>query len=94
MSHIYHEDLPGYHPDQILHDGCPECEYRASRGSHGLTELDTESFARAWKRAAQWNQGGLDNVALAERSLLSALWAVQVQLERLGVPIGTLPVDG
>lgn len=91
MSHDYHEQLPGFSPAQVLHDGCRECEHRALRSDHGMASLDTANFARAWSRAAQWNKSGLADVAVAEIPLLSVLWAVQVQLERIGVPIGTLP---
>lgn len=97
MSHAYHDGLPGYSPDQILHDGCGECEYRASRDDHGIGSLDRQNFARAWKRAADWNVFPPDlatapTIAKAERPLLSALWAVQLQLERRGIPIGELPL--
>lgn len=93
--HAWHEQLPGYSPEQILHDGCGECETRAARGDHGISSLDTINFARAWQRAARWNGVGPDAhaVAAAEVPMLSALWAVQLQLERRGVRIGEVPVD-
>jgi len=92
MAHDYHEGLPGYDPKQILHDGCSECEWRARHHDHGISFLDRDSFARAWLRAAQWYRQGLPNMSVAEIPMLSALWAVQVQLARYGHPIGTLPV--
>lgn len=91
MSHTYHEKLPGYDPDQLLHDGCQECESRAKSPTLGIVSLDPERFAHAWTRAARWQQHGLDGVSHAEEPPLLALWAVQVQLERIGHPIGTLP---
>lgn len=89
MIHAYHEGLPGYSADQLLHDGCPECEYRAADSDHGIGRLDRENFARAWVRATQTGQ--LRSVSQAELPMLRVLWAVQVQLQRTGVPIGYLP---
>src|SRR6185437_7617290 len=94
MTHGYHEGLPGYTPQQILHAGCAECEAHAREHSHGLAHLDPGSFAMAWFRAATWKSGlgDLPDLDLAEIPLLEMLWAVQLPLERLGIPIGTLPV--
>lgn len=91
MAHDYHEGLPTYSDVQILHDGCAECEARAFREDHGISSLDQQNFARAWQRAAAWNTGGVPAVAAAEVPLLRALWAVQLQLERRGIPIGEVP---
>jgi hypothetical protein len=95
MAHDYHDGLPGYSKAQILHDGCAECEARAKRDDHGIGSLDQQNFARAWRRAADWNTQIADRherpVAKAEAPLLNALWAVQLQLERRGVPIGEVP---
>jgi hypothetical protein len=91
MAHDYHDVLPGFDSAQILHDGCDECEYRAALATHGITQLDRDNFARAWTRAAEWNQLGLSGISRAEVPMLKTLWAVQVQLERWGVPIGVLP---
>jgi hypothetical protein len=91
MSHDFHDVLPGYSPDQIWHDGCWECEARSADLGAGVGSLDTANFARAWKRAADWNLSGLPDMSAAEVPLLKALWAVQLQLERRGVPIGQVP---
>lgn len=91
--HSYHDALPGYHPDQVLHDGCGECEARAARDDHGLSNLDADNFTRAWRRATTWNKHGLPSLSRAEAPLLQALWSVQVHLERLGWPLGVVP-DG
>lgn len=94
MSHDYHEGLPGYHPAQILHDGCAECEARSRSRNLGIADLDRQQFIRAWRRAADWNQGLLDDpISQAEGPLLDVLWATQVQLERHGLHIGWLPQD-
>ena len=82
MSHDHHETLAGYHPDQILHDGCGECENRAKSADHGIANLDVPQFRRAWERAATWKRNGLASIAYAEIPMLSALWAVQCQLEK------------
>ena len=89
--HDYHEILPGFSDAQILHDGCGECESRGKNVSHALGSLDKGRFVLAWERAAEWNTRGLPDVSLAERDLLSVLWAVQLRLETRGVPIGMCP---
>lgn len=89
--HDYHEGLPGYSPDQILHDGCGECEDRAVSRNHGIAFLDRGNFARAWARAEEWNRTGLPDIAKSEVPMLDVLWAVQCQLENFGVPIGQVP---
>jgi hypothetical protein len=93
MMHAYHENLPGYDEAQILHDGCDQCEQRGTSRNLGIAYLDRIRFARAWHRAAQWNQGQLDDRTLskAELPMLDALWAVQCQLENYGNPIGQVP---
>ena|SRR5258706_5849344 len=91
MSHDPHHTLPGYSPNQILIDGCAECEARSARPDHGLDHLDMTSFAHAWARAAAWNSATPVYVCPTEAPLLRVLWSVQVQLERRGVPIGHIP---
>lgn len=97
MSHDYHDALPGYDPRQILHDGCAECEQRGANVGDAICRLDTERFARAWRRAyddyATAGEGyeATGPISEAERPLLFALWAVQIQLERRGVPLTGRP---
>lgn len=81
--HAYHEDLAGYSPGQIWHDGCPECEHR---GEHlQIYTLDTDRFIRAWDRAAEKRQHGLRDCSGAERALLDALGSIQIELDRAGL---------
>lgn len=91
--HAYHDGLVGFDPDQILHDGCDECETRGANISTAVGSLDMQNFERAWTRAAVWGKSGLRGMSAAEAPLLSALWAIQVQLERRGLAIGTVPGD-
>lgn len=91
MTHSYHEGQPGYSPAQILHDGCLECAERSASRDCGIAGLDRQNFDRAWQRAAAWHREGVYDVSDAERGLLSVLWSVQLQLERIGWPIGELP---
>jgi len=92
-GHDYHDTLPGYSADALLHDGCAECEQRAgdTRSGHGIAMLDPQRFAHAWTRAAQYFREGLRDITTTEMPMLSALWAVQLQFERLGIPIGHIP---
>ena len=91
MSHDHHQSLPGYSANQIMVDGCGECEHRSERRDHGLDNLDPLNFERAWYRAARHGQRGLTDVSVNEAPMLNLLWSVQVQLERRGVPIGYCP---
>jgi hypothetical protein len=91
MTHDYHGGLPGYSAAQILHDGCGECEARGEHAWDAIARLDHGSFNRAWERAAAWNKTGLPDISGAEANVLRTLWTVQLQLERRGVPIGTVP---
>lgn len=87
-SHDYHKGLPGYHPDQLLHDGCSECEARAKDSYSALLHLDLGRFRHAWNRAEQWQKhGSVDNLSRAETDMLRLLWAVQVQFERGGYTV-------
>ena len=91
MSHDYHEGQPGYSPAQVLKDGCEECSQRSQHPWVALSRLDPATFARAWVRAADFERGRLDDVCVTEVPLLRTLWAIQVQLETRGIPIGTVP---
>lgn len=96
MSHVYHEELPGFHEGQLLIDGCPECEARGADIRLALDHLDAERFERAWQRASTFNNGETEHelvgqISHAERPLLDVLWAIIVQYERRGVPITSAP---
>ena len=92
MSHDPHDADPRYSPDQVLYDGCDECCRRSEMPDRGIEHLDALSFAAAWERAADWGEDqGIGRVSKAEVPLLSALWSVQVQFEKRGVPIGECP---
>lgn len=87
--HDEHTSLDGYDPAQLLHDGCAECEHRGKSVDVAIGNLDSERFTRAWSRAADLQLRGLRNASSSELPMLRALAAVQVQLERLGIPIGS-----
>lgn len=96
-SHDYHPGLPGYHPDQLLHDGCGVCERRAKVFSNAIAHMDAERFAQAWKRTCDWQRGGNTETRVSptlskvECEVYENLWSVIVQLERRGIPIGEAP---
>lgn len=97
MAHTYHAALPGYDERQILHDGCAECEERGQNLMSALAHMDGPTFARAWKRAYDWKASSGDPEAVGpisdtEAVLLQVLWAIQVILQRGGVPLnGKVP---
>lgn len=91
MTHDNHATLPGYDPDQLLHDGCAECEERGADPGLAIAYLDHERFGRAWERAATLQARGLPGGSRAELPMLRILAAVEVQLERRGLPLGVLP---
>lgn len=95
-AHDYHDALLGYDPRQLLVDGCAECERRGKDVALSITSLDPPRFCRAWRRAydlaaSRGNHAAVGPVSSCEAPMLDALWAVQVQLERLGVPIDGRP---
>ncbi|SRR5579871_3942455 len=95
MTHDPHEAHPRYSPYQVLYDGCDECRRRSDDGDRGIGALDAPSFVAAWSRAADWGHDqDIGRISKAEVPLLAALWSVQVQLEKRGVPIGECPGGG
>jgi hypothetical protein len=89
MSHDYHGELPGFDPQQILVDGCHECERRSRWNDHGISSLDPERFAEAWLRARRWQSkalvrhaGGWATISDAEVPLLDTLSSVQIAQHR------------
>lgn len=81
--HAYHERLPGYNEQQILHDGCPECEQWGAVVYLGIGQLDHNNYARAVQRAVAWSMNGAVGMYLSECELplLETLWAVWCQEE-------------
>ena len=96
-THAHHEAFPGFDPDRILHDGCPECEHRGEvdGGLDAIIHLDPVRFAEAWARAAAWQRDQLDPrrpIAACEAPMLKVLWTIQLMFERAGIaPLGVLP---
>jgi hypothetical protein len=56
-----------------------------------IEALSPAEFTAAWKRAARWQQHGMRGISQAEAPLLRALWATAVQMEKRGIPVGTVP---
>lgn len=75
--HDYHNVLPGYHPDQIWHDGCHVCGARGELVA--IHQLDRTRFHLAWNRADEWQKHGLRNMAYCERKLFEVLNACRNQ---------------
>jgi hypothetical protein len=100
MAHSFHDGLPGYDERQILHDGCAECEHRGKDLVSALAHMDKFTFARAWRRAYDWqasNGGGYEatgNISHAEYTLLKVLWGMMVTFERFGQPLDGRVPDG
>lgn len=80
MMHAYHEALPGYSPNAILHEGCEECESRSN--ANGLLSLDWKNSRRVVERAIRWQREGLPDTNAAELRLLQAVWVMLLFLER------------
>lgn len=77
--HTYHEGLPDYSPEAVLHHGCEECESRA--GIHGLGHLDWRNSQRVVERAVRLNRDGLADTNPTEARLLRDVWTVLVWLQ-------------
>lgn len=87
MMHEYHEGLPGFHPEQIFHDGCGECERRGADVDLALMNMDNPTFERAWSRARWFLAGegpGAQHIARAEVNLLNVLGQVARRFDQLG----------
>jgi len=92
-AHTVHENLPGFKPDQLLVDGCPECERRGKNLTEAMGNLDAKRVVEAWRRAYRWQVLGDVIPSSAEAPMLSAMWSVQVLLERVaGLQLGQLPM--
>jgi hypothetical protein len=53
MTHIYHDNLPGYDARNCFHDGCPTCTERAEMGIEcfrWIDEVHTAKIVAAWAR--------------------------------------------
>jgi hypothetical protein len=87
MTHDIHAGPEG----AVLWDECGECRYRSEHPDMAISHMDPRSLAEAWARAMEWNAGDLRDVTSAELPVLRILWAVQVQLEQRGFPLGRIP---
>jgi hypothetical protein len=87
MSHTYHEGLPDFTPNRILHDGCHECELRARNPAIALKLMDKPTFQRAWDRAYAWQKEGLIPGEL-ECAVLETIWVVRNLSAATGVVAG------
>lgn len=79
MSHVYHEALPGYDPQSVLHDGCPECEERSRRGLAGVLAVDRDRQLKLW----QSRHGKV--TSRCDARLRRELYVVMVFLEGAGI---------
>ena len=85
MMHDHHEQLSGYHPTQIWHDGCAECEARGASVPQSIGTLDANRLARAIAREYAWDHASdFDHSTLsrAEIPLLRFLYYVRIVNER------------
>lgn len=78
-AHDYHEAQSNYHPDQILHDGCQECSYRADNPVEIFSRMTAHDFAVAWTRAIDWQAGRLHNISVTEAPFLRMLYYISVK---------------
>jgi len=95
VSHDYHEGHANYNKFQLYFDGCTECEIRSSHPVWAIEYL--RDFKAAWMRAIRFEQSMLHPdempISEAEAPVLRMLWALVVQFERIGYPIGIFPGD-
>ena len=90
--HVIHEDLPGYSRDQILFDGCAECEGRRDPLA-ALNAYEDHVIEDAWERAVTWRRGMTPlHISETEVPLLETIAAFATLLDRAGVlPFGDVP---
>lgn len=90
MGHSYHPNLEGYDPGNVLHDGCDECQRRASDPARGYLELDASNQLQLWqdmKRVRFGKQSGPVGRDLSDHdgSMMDHLYLLAVFLERVGL---------
>ena len=84
--HDHHESLDGFDARQIWIDGCAECKRRADGLPRSIANLDTDSYARAIRRAIAWQTDRYEEVGPIsgnEMKLLETLWLVHLYAIRL-----------
>jgi hypothetical protein len=91
MTHAPHNTTPYFHTAQILCDGCDECEELSMHPAQVIQQMSKQEFIDAWGRAIDHERHGSVNASYAEIPVLQVLWAVAVQLEKRGVPLGHIP---
>jgi len=81
--HEYHESLLGFHPSQVLRDGCPLCERRGKDPLVAVAHMDSDRFAKAWARMQAWDrdEDGL-HLARCELKLMHHLKSMELMMER------------
>lgn len=80
-AHAFHDELPGYSPQQVLVDGCAVCEARSKDPRRAIAHMDRERFARAWRRALQSEREGLTDISDAEALLFDVLGPIALKVE-------------
>lgn len=84
-AHAPHESLPGYQPEMMLFDGCPECEARAQHPMEALLRMDDERLQHAWERAIAFENETLAVLpGTAEARVLREIVQVARLLDRFG----------
>lgn len=81
MSHDYHEGLPGFDAEHVLHDGCQECEGRTGLG--GLLQLDPQNLNLIYLRALDRRDGRRVAGSNCDFALMNVCEQVSTLLERL-----------
>lgn len=86
MSHVDHENRPGYDARQIWHDDCFECHFLAGGVPATTHALDDFTLCRALNRAQQMHDGNTEStgpIADNERDLLVFLHGCTNVMRRL-----------
>jgi hypothetical protein len=91
MTHTAHASCPYYDANQILVDGCAECEALATHPATVIGHMTKQEFEHAWERAVKYERLGLPTASYAEAPVLRIFWNIAVQLERRGIPLGYVP---
>lgn len=94
MSHFLHDALPGYDERNVLHDGCPECEYRAVNGIAAMYAVDDQNLITLWERMLVISNGKGENLGwqisacdMRMMDQLEYVHEISERLTKLGVRI-------
>lgn len=86
--HTYHDNLPGFDANNVLHDGCDECEARAMNPMGvGIPHLDHNNRLKLWRDMIGYHftaDRDQRQFSACDRTLMDAMYLIAVFMQRAG----------